>query len=806
MGQIMTSDGAVVIDQQVIYTGTLAYGPQVAFGTAQQQFMVVWAQNPTPGTGTTTEIVAQRVGLDGTLVGDPIVVRSGFDSVDDRVNQPTIAYNTQQDEFLVAWTDYRLGSGSIYGQRISGDGQLLDNDWTPEDESQPSVNFRMTTPRGVRHNTIIHNNGNGMRLRGDGLRGLTIINNNLFGNGTYEIYLEDGSPGTQNFTVSATENFWNIPTSEIAGRIRDCTFDDNGCGTASSTLAKVAYTPVLNEPDQIAPGFVRSAAMGSDVIGLETSTLTLDFSRPMITDTLPTATFYDARRGTTEQVLDHGIHGGHQGMAQDVIGRLWFATDWENPGVHMWDGRQWTHYRTDNSGLGNDNVQAIYGASNGDVWFAHSNVWEEGNAWLSRLQGTTWITYSREISSVGWVDEVHAIGEDALGNLWFGEMNGPLRFDGANWQRYTTDDGLIENDVQQIARDGQGRMWFSTWSGLSVFDGVNWETHNKTTGLPTNETRSLFADSQGRIWIGLGWYEADNRDYVGMHDGAGWTFYGSRDTGGLLNCEISGFSEAPDGIIWMNSCGQIVSFDGDSWVTHSGYLNWGGQILVDHYANLWYSGEAGDNSLNVRWGGLDYTFTDGEWLSPTRFQATYTFDATVPRGEYQVYVDGAVGSDGIPAYGGSTNTFQVDYGGAVSTLPPLPPSVEAGTDGTLSNISASWRAKDEDVDFFRYAIGTSPGARGVVGWTYLAATSMSRDDLQLREGTTYYVTVQARNSSGLWSADSVSNPVVAGTVTNPTATPDPTATLIPDPTSTPDPTATPDTPINKHVYLPMVSR
>ncbi len=50
----------------------------------------------------------------------------------------------------------------------------------------------------------------------------------------------------------------------------------------------------------------------------------------------------------------------------------------------------------------------------------------------------------------------------------------------------------------------------------------------------------------------------------------------------------------------------------------------------------------------------------------------------------------------------------------------------------------------------------------MVGWTYLTATSFTRSDLNLVQGQTYYVTVQARNASGLWSVDAVSSSVTGG--------------------------------------------
>lgn len=783
VGQILAADGTILVDQTVIHTAMYMGNAQIAYDTTSTQFMVVWVQSSDGGS--THEVMSQRIGSNGILIGQPITIRSGADLGYTFVSSPAIVYNSVRDEYLVAWVDNRQANQLIYAQRISADGQLLDNAWTLDDESQSSVNFLLTKPRGgVRLNTIIDNTGNGIAVRGNGASALTIANNNLFGNGDYEIYVEHGSPGSQNYTLEAVNNFWNLPSGQITGRIRDCTFDENACNTASSTLPKVNYTPVLAEPEPDAPAFVRSTTMTPNPVGQQRGVVTVDFSRPMITTTLPTATFYDARRGTTEKMLDHSV----QAMAQDVIGRLWFAGDWENPGVNMFDGQTWNIVQ----GI-TGTITAIYGASSGDVWFAHAETPEFDQPTLSRLQGTTWVTYSQELPSIGWVAGTQTIGEDGAGNLWFGTMNSILRFDGMNWQRYTTDDGLAGNMVYQVERDGQGRMWFRTDQGLSVFDGVNWQTYKKGNGLPTNQTNALFVDSQGRVWIGLGWYESDSRSYVGTYDGSAWVFYGSQESGGRLNCDINGFGEDINGRIWMYSCNHAVILDGQSWSELYFQPELGDRFIFDSQGHLWYPS---NGWLNVRWAGLDYIFTEEQWLSSTRFQAGYDFDARVPQGEYRVKLADAVGSDDILAYGTGVNSFSVQFAGSVSTLLPLPPSIRAETDGTLSNLSAVWQTQDTDIELFRYAIGTFPGGRDVVGWTYLAGTSMARNDLQLQSGRSYYVTVQARNSNGLWSADGVSRSVIGGTVTNPTATSTPPTTPSDTPTpthavtNTPTPTAT----------------
>jgi hypothetical protein len=73
--------------------------------------------------------------------------------------------------------------------------------------------------------------------------------------------------------------------------------------------------------------------------------------------------------------------------------------------------------------------------------------------------------------------------------------------------------------------------------------------------------------------------------------------------------------------------------------------------------------------------------------------------------------------------------------------------------------SASWSASDAEtmVAEFTYAIGTTPGGSDVAGWTSAGIeTSMSRDDLPLEGGKTYYVSVKARNPSLRWSEIGVS--------------------------------------------------
>ncbi len=651
-----------------------------------------------------------------------------------------------------------------------------------------SLHLQSLGSLAVNNNTIINNNGYGLWLQGSGTNSVTVANNNLFGNGDYDLYLQSGSPGAQNFIINATNNFWDVEASTIAGRIHDCTFDENGCGSSSSTLGKVHYSPYLAEPIQNAPAFIHRVTMDPDPIGLnQLGIITVNFSRPMITETLPIVTFHDARRGTImEQVSSNLVRD----ITQDAIGRIWFGM---GEGANMFDGRQWYTYTTANSGLGNNNTNVIYGADNGDIWFGGVSMLQE-EAPLSQLQGSTWITYN-QIPNMNQ-GPISAISQDAVGNTWVGAgERGVFRFDGISWQKFTTTDGLSSNYIRQIIRDTQGQMWFMTGTGatendpggLDVFDGIRWQTYNRATGMPTNVFTLLFADSQGRVWAGMG--SAINRQYyVAMFDGIIWHFFGPGETDGHLACTVFHFSEAPDGTIWMHSCYGTVTYQDGIWKNETNTI---AGILIDNKGNFWY------DNMRVRWGGLDYHFEEGKWISPTRYQSTYNFTALIPQGLYTVDISGARSTDGIEAISGTTDTFRVDFGMAANPAPPLIPAVAAENNGTLTTISASWRTDSSDIDQYRYAIGTTPGARNVVGWTYLTTTTMVRSDLVLFQGQSYYVSTQARNKFGLWSVTGVSNQVIAGVVTTPPTPINPTPggpTVTPSsgtPTLTPTPTITP---------------
>ena len=126
-----------------------------------------------------------------------------------------------------------------------------------------------------------------------------------------------------------------------------------------------------------------------------------------------------------------------------------------------------------------------------------------------------------------------------------------------------------------------------------------------------------------------------------------------------------------------------------------------------------------------------------------------------------------------PAIGADSSVIFGSYDGNIYCLrdvsskdltPPLTPVVVVPDAVVKSGepFTASYSSVDPDsmVSEYTYAIGTAPGLCDVVGWTSSGIeTSFSRDDLSLKVGQTYYVSVKARNPSQRWSNTGVSSGV-----------------------------------------------
>ena len=100
-------------------------------------------------------------------------------------------------------------------------------------------------------------------------------------------------------------------------------------------------------------------------------------------------------------------------------------------------------------------------------------------------------------------NEVKCIFKDSRGLMWFGTTNGLSYFNGKVFKVFTTDDGLIGNNIWDIVEDKDHNLWISCYGkGLSKFNGNTFTNYSTLDGLVCNSIRTLHVTDTNELLIG----------------------------------------------------------------------------------------------------------------------------------------------------------------------------------------------------------------------------------------------------------------------------------------------------------------
>jgi signal transduction histidine kinase/ligand-binding sensor domain-containing protein/class 3 adenylate cyclase len=90
-------------------------------------------------------------------------------------------------------------------------------------------------------------------------------------------------------------------------------------------------------------------------------------------------------------------------------------------------------------------------------------------------------------------------------------------------RHYTSDEGLVQNDVTTVFQDSKGYLWFGTYGGVSRFDGKNFTNYDEDSGLEGSIVRSINKDSNNCLWVGynggIGRFEKNYFIHYGKEQG-----------------------------------------------------------------------------------------------------------------------------------------------------------------------------------------------------------------------------------------------------------------------------------------------
>ncbi len=208
-----------------------------------------------------------------------------------------------------------------------------------------------------------------------------------------------------------------------------------------------------------------------------------------------------------------------QGMVQDSLGFLWFASQ---AGLYRYDGQRFVTYRHDpdnDNSPGSDYMEAIFLDSKGVLWLGHLE------AGLTRFDPATntFTRYRHDPKDSGSLsnDWVSSIAEDRQGNIWVATVKGLNRLQNAGtgkWQHYLNDpakgEKALHTKVRRLYLDKKGTLWAA--AGFYIGDDAGLCRYHPETdafsyylsepgnveSLTHSFVGAMLEDSKGNFWVG----------------------------------------------------------------------------------------------------------------------------------------------------------------------------------------------------------------------------------------------------------------------------------------------------------------
>ena len=183
-------------------------------------------------------------------------------------------------------------------------------------------------------------------------------------------------------------------------------------------------------------------------------------------------------------------------------------------------------------------------------------------------------------------DQIRALAQDTIGNIWIGTDRGLSRYDGKYFYHFTSNEGLPESLINALFIDSHQNLWISTYGkGVTKYDGKYFTNISTVDGLPHDLVNCIFEDKNGTIWFGT-------RKGLVKYDTGRLTVFTTSN--GLSANDVRSIIEDNTGRMWLATYGGGISiFDGESFSTFStkeGLIQDHISLLfVDSKMNIWIS-------------------------------------------------------------------------------------------------------------------------------------------------------------------------------------------------------------------------
>ncbi len=151
---------------------------------------------------------------------------------------------------------------------------------------------------------------------------------------------------------------------------------------------------------------------------------------------------------------------------------------------------------TERDGLPSSYVRAITQDRSGYLWLATYSG-------LVRFDGVRFTPWKSIDGSTLPSEDLSALLVARDGSLWVGGFGGVSRIvDGRVDKEASAAEGVFNGSVTALLQDDRGHIWASGQSGIAEFDGTQWRRLGTRDGLPERPGLRMSKDATGTVWIG----------------------------------------------------------------------------------------------------------------------------------------------------------------------------------------------------------------------------------------------------------------------------------------------------------------
>ncbi|HEY3052757.1 MAG TPA: EAL domain-containing protein [Thermoanaerobaculia bacterium] len=294
---------------------------------------------------------------------------------------------------------------------------------------------------------------------------------------------------------------------------------------------------------------------------------------------------HDSDGFPTEQILS---------LSATRDGSVWIGT--QGNGLLRYRSGKFRTY-TASDGFPSKNASAIYEDRHGTLWIG---TLDHG---IGRFQNEQF-DFDLQAAGIG-NKAVSSFLEDREGNLWIGCNQGLTRISEGKVLTFTTEQGLLADNVRSVHADPSGTLWIGTGHGLQTLDGSR--QISKQLGLSSNIVLSTWSGRDGSLWVGT--FDGGlNRVFEGRT-----TVYNTSN--GLNSNLVMSIYEDRSGIVWVGTSRGLQRIVNGAVTPDTLKLSGEvvGTIQEDRNGALWVGTQ--DGGLNRIAGGTVTSFTTHNGLS-----------------------------------------------------------------------------------------------------------------------------------------------------------------------------------------------